>query len=166
MYNFLLSSKSSTKTVAVAFDAMQETSAFPLFGSVSKGSLLALGVCLPMGYFVGAFTRGSEAQQQEARYEKLLDDSQEIIEEQQEEMESMEAENEEKEAEEQANAEKLNNLENIRIPETFFYSKVNSLSSEAIQKLEKIKPSTLSQASRISGVSPNDISVLMVYMGR
>ena len=67
---------------------------------------------------------------------------------------------------EKANAEKLNNLENIRIPETFVYSKVNSLSSEAIQKLEKIKPSTLSQASRISGVSPNDISVLMVYMGR
>ena len=67
---------------------------------------------------------------------------------------------------EKVNAEKLNNLENIRIPETFVYSKVNSLSSEAIQKLEKIKPSTLSQASRISGVSPNDISVLMVYMGR
>ena len=67
---------------------------------------------------------------------------------------------------EKANAEKLNNLEDIRIPETFVYSKVNSLSSEAIQKLEKIKPSTLSQASRISGVSPNDISVLMVYMGR
>jgi tRNA uridine 5-carboxymethylaminomethyl modification enzyme len=67
---------------------------------------------------------------------------------------------------EKANAEKLNNLENIRIPETFVYSKVNSLSSEAIQKLEKIKPNTLSQASRISGVSPNDISVLMVYMGR
>ena len=67
---------------------------------------------------------------------------------------------------EKANAEKLNNLENIRIPEAFVYSKVNSLSSEAIQKLEKIKPSTLSQASRISGVSPNDISVLMVYMGR
>jgi tRNA uridine 5-carboxymethylaminomethyl modification enzyme len=67
---------------------------------------------------------------------------------------------------EKANAEKLNNLENIRIPETFVYSKVNSLSSEAIQKLEKIKPSTLSQASRISGVSPNDISVLIVDMGR
>ena len=67
---------------------------------------------------------------------------------------------------EKANAEKLNNLENIKIPTTFNYSKVQSLSSEAIQKLNKIKPSTLSQASRISGVSPNDISVLMVYMGR
>ena len=67
---------------------------------------------------------------------------------------------------EKANAEKLNNLENIKIPTSFNYSKVQSLSSEAIQKLNKIKPSTLSQASRISGVSPNDISVLMVYMGR
>jgi len=67
---------------------------------------------------------------------------------------------------EKANAEKLNSLENIKIPTNFIYSKVNSLSTEAIEKLEKIKPSTLSQASRISGVSPNDISVLMVYMGR
>jgi len=67
---------------------------------------------------------------------------------------------------EKANAEKLNNLENIKIPIKFDYSKVQSLSSEAIQKLNNIKPSTLSQASRISGVSPNDISVLMVYMGR
>ena len=67
---------------------------------------------------------------------------------------------------EKANAEKLNNLENIKIPISFNYSKVHSLSSEAVQKLNNIKPSTLSQASRISGVSPNDISVLMVYMGR
>jgi tRNA uridine 5-carboxymethylaminomethyl modification enzyme len=67
---------------------------------------------------------------------------------------------------EKANAEKLNNLENIKIPTSFVYSKVNSLSSEAIQKLDNIRPATLSQASRISGVSPNDISVLMVYMGR
>ena len=67
---------------------------------------------------------------------------------------------------EKANAKKLNNLENIKIPTTFEYSKVHSLSSEAVQKLNKIKPATLSQASRISGVSPNDISVLMVYMGR
>jgi tRNA uridine 5-carboxymethylaminomethyl modification enzyme len=67
---------------------------------------------------------------------------------------------------EKANAKKLNNLENIRIPSNFNYSKVQSLSTEATQKLNKIKPTTLSQASRISGVSPNDISVLMVYMGR
>ena len=67
---------------------------------------------------------------------------------------------------ERANAMKLNNLEALKIPPTFEYSKVKSLSTEAIQKLNKIKPTTLSQASRISGVSPNDISVLMVYMGR
>ena len=67
---------------------------------------------------------------------------------------------------EKANAMKLNNLEALKIPPTFEYSKVKSLSTEAIQKLNKIKPTTLSQASRISGVSPNDISVLMVYMGR
>jgi len=67
---------------------------------------------------------------------------------------------------EKTNAEKLNSLENIKIPTSFVYSKVNSLSSEARQKLDHIRPATLSQASRISGVSPNDISVLMVYMGR
>ena len=67
---------------------------------------------------------------------------------------------------EKANAKKLKNLENIKIPSNFNYSKVQSLSTEATQKLNKIKPTTLSQASRISGVSPNDISVLMVYMGR
>ena len=67
---------------------------------------------------------------------------------------------------EKSNAKKLNNLENIKIPSNFNYSKVQSLSTEATQKLNKIKPTTLSQASRISGVSPNDISVLMVYMGR
>ena len=67
---------------------------------------------------------------------------------------------------EKVNAMKLNNLEALKIPPTFEYSKVKSLSTEAIQKLNKIKPTTLSQASRISGVSPNDISVLMVYMGK
>jgi len=48
----------------------------------------------------------------------------------------------------------------------FDYSKVKSLSIEACQKLTKIKPVTISQASRISGVSPSDVSVLLVYMGR
>ena len=67
---------------------------------------------------------------------------------------------------EKANAKKLSNLENIKIPSAFMYSKVGSLSAEALQKLDKIKPTTLSQASRISGVSPNDINILMVYMGR
>ena len=67
---------------------------------------------------------------------------------------------------ERANADKLNRLEGIRIPENFDYSKLKSLSYEALEKLQSIKPVTVSQASRISGVSPNDISVLLVYMGR
>jgi tRNA uridine 5-carboxymethylaminomethyl modification enzyme len=67
---------------------------------------------------------------------------------------------------EKANADKLNRLENVKIPSTFDYGKLKSLSFEARQKLEAIKPTTISQASRISGVSPADISVLLVYMGR
>ncbi|QMU63162.1 MAG: tRNA uridine-5-carboxymethylaminomethyl(34) synthesis enzyme MnmG [Flavobacteriaceae bacterium] len=67
---------------------------------------------------------------------------------------------------EKNNANKLNRLENIAIPVTFNYHKVKSLSYEAVEKLNKIRPTTISQASRISGVSPSDISVLLVYMGR
>ncbi len=67
---------------------------------------------------------------------------------------------------EKANADKLNRLENVVIPQTFNYEKVKSLSYEAREKLTKIQPTTISQASRISGVSPSDISVLLVYMGR
>ncbi|GGF64024.1 tRNA uridine-5-carboxymethylaminomethyl(34) synthesis enzyme MnmG [Wenyingzhuangia marina] len=67
---------------------------------------------------------------------------------------------------EKNNADKLQRLENITIPKTFDYYKVKSLSIEAQQKLTKIQPVTISQASRISGVSPSDVSVLLVYMGR
>ena len=67
---------------------------------------------------------------------------------------------------EKNNADKLNKLESIIIPENFDYDKLKSLSYEAKEKLKSIKPKTLSQASRISGVSPSDISVLLVYMGR
>jgi len=67
---------------------------------------------------------------------------------------------------EKNNADKLNRLEALRIPKKFDYSKIKSMSAEAKEKLIKIKPETISQASRISGVSPNDISVLLVYMGR
>ena len=67
---------------------------------------------------------------------------------------------------EKANAEKLNNLENIKVPDGFDYSKLKALSSEAKSKLEEIQPKTLSQASRISGVSPADISAMLVFMGR
>ena len=67
---------------------------------------------------------------------------------------------------EKVNAEKLQNLENISIPPKFNYNKLKSLSSEARAKLEEIRPKTLSQASRISGVSPSDISSMLVHMGR
>ena len=67
---------------------------------------------------------------------------------------------------EKNNADKLNRLEDIRMPENFNYDKLTSLSFESREKLKKIRPTTLSQASRISGVSPADISILLVYMGR
>tara|TARA_X000001036_G_scaffold139065_1_gene131821 strand:+ start:1748 stop:3619 length:1872 start_codon:yes stop_codon:yes gene_type:complete len=67
---------------------------------------------------------------------------------------------------EKANADKLNRLEAVKIPKNIDYKKLKSISAEALEKLIKIKPETISQASRISGVSPNDISVLLVYMGR
>ena len=67
---------------------------------------------------------------------------------------------------EKNNADKLNRLENVAIPSKFNYQNVKSLSFEAREKLTKIQPTSISQASRISGVSPSDISVLLVYMGR
>lgn len=67
---------------------------------------------------------------------------------------------------EKNNADKLHRLENVIIPDNFDYSKLKSLSYEAREKLEAIRPVTISQASRISGVSPADISVLLVFMGR
>ena len=69
-------------------------------------------------------------------------------------------------AREKDNAEKITRLENIKIPENFDYEKLASLSNEAKQKLGTLKPSTIAHAGRISGVSPSDISVLLVYMGR
>lgn len=67
---------------------------------------------------------------------------------------------------EKNNADKLHRLENVKIPEGFDYSKLKSLSYEAREKLEAIRPVTISQASRISGVSPSDVSVLLVFLGR
>jgi tRNA uridine 5-carboxymethylaminomethyl modification enzyme len=67
---------------------------------------------------------------------------------------------------ERNNADKLTRLEDVKIPEDFDYHKIKSMSIEAKQKLSKIRPVTISQASRISGVSPSDISVLLIYMGR
>lgn len=61
---------------------------------------------------------------------------------------------------------KMAQLENLKIPENFNYDKIAALSNEALQKFKKIKPATLGQASRISGVNPSDVQILMVYMGR
>ena len=69
-------------------------------------------------------------------------------------------------AKEKAQADKLTQLDYVSIPKDFDYKKVKSLSIEARQKLTEIKPVTIAQASRISGVSPSDLSVLLVYMGR
>lgn len=63
-------------------------------------------------------------------------------------------------------AQKANALEELIIPDNFEYDKVKSLSSEGKQKFMKIKPRTLGQAGRISGVNPTDVQILMVYMGR
>lgn len=67
---------------------------------------------------------------------------------------------------ERRNADKLHQLEDLRIPENFDFSKVSGLSIECRQKFERYRPATIAQASRISGVSPSDISVLLVYFGR
>jgi tRNA uridine 5-carboxymethylaminomethyl modification enzyme len=61
---------------------------------------------------------------------------------------------------------RMNQLEDLLIPENFDYNRIVSLSAEALQKFKKIKPRTLGQASRISGVNPSDVQILMVYMGR
>jgi len=67
---------------------------------------------------------------------------------------------------EQLMADKIRKFEDLKIPEQFDYHKLNSLSTEAREKLSKIKPSSIGQASRIPGVSPSDIHILLVYLGR
>jgi len=67
---------------------------------------------------------------------------------------------------EQEIVDKMSQLENMAIPASFDYDRVSALSTEALQKFKKIKPTTLGQASRISGVNPSDVQILMVYMGR
>ncbi len=61
---------------------------------------------------------------------------------------------------------RMSQLENLTIPENFDYDRISSLSTEAQQKFKKLRPRTLGQASRISGVNPSDVQILMVYMGR
>ncbi|MCC2590417.1 tRNA uridine-5-carboxymethylaminomethyl(34) synthesis enzyme MnmG [Chryseobacterium sp. MFBS3-17] len=67
---------------------------------------------------------------------------------------------------EKENVAKLHRLETIKIPQDFDYSKISSLSAEAKQKLNTVQPKTIAQAGRISGVSPADINVLLIYLGR
>jgi tRNA uridine 5-carboxymethylaminomethyl modification enzyme len=61
---------------------------------------------------------------------------------------------------------RMSQLENLEIPSTFDYKKIISLGNEAREKLSRIQPRTLGQASRISGINPSDVQILMVYMGR
>jgi tRNA uridine 5-carboxymethylaminomethyl modification enzyme len=61
---------------------------------------------------------------------------------------------------------KMSQLENLEIPENFDFKKIQALGNEAREKLTKVKPRTLGQASRISGINPSDVQILMVYMGR
>jgi len=67
---------------------------------------------------------------------------------------------------EQQVADKINRLENLIIPDKIDYNKIISISNEGKQKLNQIRPKTIAQASRISGVSPSDISVLLIFLGR
>jgi tRNA uridine 5-carboxymethylaminomethyl modification enzyme len=61
---------------------------------------------------------------------------------------------------------RMSQMENLAIPSQFDYFKIGALGVEAKEKLHKIKPQTLGQASRISGVNPSDVQILMIYMGR
>ena len=67
---------------------------------------------------------------------------------------------------EQQLVERMSQLENLEIPDKFDYDRLSSLSAESKQKFNKIRPKTLGQASRISGVNPSDVHILMVFMGR
>jgi tRNA uridine 5-carboxymethylaminomethyl modification enzyme len=60
----------------------------------------------------------------------------------------------------------MTEMEDLIIPDSFDYEKVSAISAEALQKFKKIRPRTLGQAGRISGVNPSDIQILMVFMGR
>jgi tRNA uridine 5-carboxymethylaminomethyl modification enzyme len=62
--------------------------------------------------------------------------------------------------------ERMRQLEDLEIPESFDYQRIVSLGAEAREKLNRIRPKTLGQASRISGINPSDVQILMVFMGR
>jgi len=61
---------------------------------------------------------------------------------------------------------RMKQMEDLIIPDQFDYKKIQALSTEAREKLNRIKPQTLGQASRISGINPSDVQILMVFMGR
>ena len=61
---------------------------------------------------------------------------------------------------------KMKQLEDLEIPEQFDYQRIVSLGAEAKEKLHRARPKTLGQASRISGINPTDVQILMIYMGR
>jgi tRNA uridine 5-carboxymethylaminomethyl modification enzyme len=61
---------------------------------------------------------------------------------------------------------RMRQLEDLEIPEHFDYQRIISLGAEAREKLNRVKPKTLGQASRISGINPSDVQILMVFMGR
>jgi len=67
---------------------------------------------------------------------------------------------------EEEQAAKLTRLEEVKIPKDIDFRQLKSLSSEAVEKLTKIQPATIGQASRISGVTPSDVSILLIYLGR
>jgi tRNA uridine 5-carboxymethylaminomethyl modification enzyme len=61
---------------------------------------------------------------------------------------------------------RMSQLEELEIPESFDYKRISSLGNEAREKLTRVRPRTLGQASRISGINPSDVQILMVFMGR
>ena len=67
---------------------------------------------------------------------------------------------------EEEQAAKLIRLEEVKIPTDVDFKQLKSLSSEAVEKLTKIQPATIGQASRISGITPSDVSILLIYLGR
>jgi len=91
-----------------------------MFGNVGGVAVLTIGG-LAFGYSMGGFKRGTQAQTEKDRYERLLDDSQSVIEEQQEEIDSMESENEEKEAEQQAESENDYQYDYLDSKDSFFH---------------------------------------------
>ena len=96
---------------------------------------------IPLGNTIGKYsTQALEQAEIQIKYEVYLDKEEEMV-------------------------KKMSTLENL-IPDNFNYDKIVSLSNESRQKFNKIKPRTLGQASRISGVNPSDVQILMVYMGR